>query len=119
MVSKIIARIDIPFANNVVEALHKKFKNEFLQGKDFGNYHELSEALPGLIEKYNNQYHDSLFGYSLLEVWNGAMPAKKSFKEVFQIAGEKRKAINNNFKCCASNQKNNVPISERFTLLCP
>ena len=86
MVSKIIARIDIPFANNVVEALHKKFKNEFLQCKAFGNYHELSEALPGLIEKYNNQYHDSLFGYSPLEVWNGAMPAKESFKEVFQIS---------------------------------
>ena len=32
-IKKVIARIDIPQANNVVEALHKKFKNEFLQGK--------------------------------------------------------------------------------------
>ena len=118
-VSKIIARIDIPFANNVVEAFHKKFKNEFLQGTSFASHIELSAALPFLIDKYNNQYHDRLSGYSPLEVWNGAIPDTQRFREAFRAAGENRKNINKTFSCCAVHQNTNVLIVERFTVVCP
>jgi putative transposase len=100
LVTKIIARIDIPLANNVVEALHKKFKNEFLRDYTFENHNELLTALPALIKKYNNQYHASLFGYSPQEVWDGAIPYKNSFTANFAIACQKRKEGNSAFNCC-------------------
>jgi putative transposase len=102
LVTKIIARVDIPLANNVVEALHKKFKNEFLRDYTFENHTELVAALPVLIEKYNNQYHAGLFGYSPQEVWDGAMPDKNSFTTNFAIACQKRKEANSAFNCCKS-----------------
>jgi transposase InsO family protein len=101
-IKKVIARIDIPQANNVVEALHKKFKNEFLQGKKFANHEALANALPNLIEAYNNQYHDSLYGYSPLEVWNGAIPDKNEYQPLFAAANEKRKQANKQFNCCTN-----------------
>ncbi|MEQ1552684.1 MAG: hypothetical protein ABL929_00830 [Ferruginibacter sp.] len=100
LVTKIIARIDIPLANNVVEALHKKFKNEFLRDYCFENHAELVAALPALIERYNNQYHSSLYGFSPQEVWEGAIPNKNSFTTSFALAYKKRKESNNTFKCC-------------------
>src|SRR5260221_7707546 len=99
-IKKVIARIDIPQANNVIEALHKKFKNEFLQGKRFANHEALVAALPKLIEAYNNQYHDSLYGYSPLEVWNGAIPDKNKYKPILKTANEQRKQVNKQFNCC-------------------
>jgi hypothetical protein len=101
-VKKIIARIDIPLANNVIEALHKKFKNEFLQGKRFANHEALIAALPNLIEAYNNQYHDSLYGYSPTEVWNGAIPDKCKYRPLLNAANENRKLANKQFNCCAN-----------------
>jgi len=100
IIKKVIARIDIPQANNVIEALHKKFKNEFLQSKKFADHEALVAALPKLIEAYNNQYHDSLFGYSPLEVWNGAVPDKNKYKPILAAANEKRKQVNKQFNCC-------------------
>jgi len=99
-IKKIIARVDIPQANNVIEALHKKFKNEFLQGKKFANHEALVAALPDLIETYNNQYHDSLYGCSPLEVWNGAVPDKNKYHPLFMKAKEIRKDANRGFNCC-------------------
>jgi hypothetical protein len=78
-IKKIIARVDIPQANNIVEALQKKFKNDFLQGKKFAIHVELLKAFPKLIEAYNNQCHDSLFGLTPLEVWNGLLPDKNQY----------------------------------------
>jgi putative transposase len=101
-IKKVIARIDIPQANNVVEALHKKFKNEFLQGKKFTNHEALVNALPNLIEAYNNQYHDSLYGYSPLEIWNGAIPDKNKYQPLLKAANEKRKLANKQFNCCSN-----------------
>lgn len=101
-IKKIIARVDIPQANNVVEALHKKFKNEFLQGKKFASHEALAMAIPNLIEAYNNQYHDRLYGYSPLEVWNGALPDKNKYQPLFATANEKRKQTNKQFNCCAN-----------------
>ncbi len=101
-IKKVIARIDIPQANNVVEALHKKFKNEFLQGKKFTNHEALVATLPNLIEAYNNQYHDSLYGYSPLEVWNGAIPDENKYQPFLKAANEKRKQANKQFNCCAN-----------------
>jgi putative transposase len=102
-VTKIIARKDEPFAsnnNNMIEALHKKFKNEFLRDYTYETHDELVTALPNLIDKYNNQYHGSLFGYSPQEVWNGAIPHKESFREGFAAARIKRKEANRAFNCC-------------------
>jgi putative transposase len=103
LVTKIIARKDEPFAsnnNNMIEALHKKFKNEFLRDYTYETHDELVVALPTLIDKYNNQYHGSLFGYSPHEVWNGAIPHKESFREGFAAARAKRKEANRAFNCC-------------------
>ncbi len=102
IITKVIARVDIPQANNVVEALHKKFKNEFLQGKKIASHQALVTALPRLIEAYNNQYHDSLYGYSPLEVWNGAIPNKTKYKPLLASATEKRKHASNRFNCCTN-----------------
>ena len=101
-IKKIIARVDIPQANNIVEALHKKFKNEFLQGKRFVSHEALINALPKLIEAYNNQCHDSLFGLTPLEIWNGKTPNKPQYKAMLLQASHKRKLANSGFNCCAN-----------------
>jgi hypothetical protein len=51
----------------------------------------LVNALSNLIEAYNNQYHDSLYGYSALEVWNGAIPDENKYQPLLKTANEKRK----------------------------
>ena len=101
-IKKIIARVDIPQANNIVEALHKKFKNEFLQGKRFASHEALLKALPKLIDAYNNQCHDSLFGLTPLEVWNGLLPDKNLYKTMLIQACHKRKLTNTAFNCCTN-----------------
>ena len=101
-IKKIIARVDIPQANNIVEALHKKFKNEFLQGKRFASHVALVNALPKLIEAYNNQCLDSLFGLTPLEVWNGKLPDKNQYKTILLQASHKRKLANSEFNYCTN-----------------
>ena len=85
-----------------MEALHKKFKNEFLLGKRFASNEALLKALPHLIEAYNNQCHDSLSGLTPLEVWNGLLPNKNQYRAMLLQACHKRKLANNEFICCAN-----------------
>ena len=99
---KNFARVDILQANNVVEALHKKFKNEFLQGKRFASHDTLLKALPKLINAYNNQCQDRLFGLTPLEVWNGKLPDKNQYKTMLIQACHKRKLANSVFNFCAN-----------------
>lgn len=100
LVTKIVARLNDEFANNMVEAFHKKFKNEFLQNYMFENHSDLVAALQPLIFEYNNQYHGSLFGYSPKEVLDGAIPDKDKFKEELANSRAKRLEANKSFNCC-------------------
>ena len=99
-ICKVIAKVDIPFANNVVEALHKKFKNQILQGRYFANHNSLKNSLQHAIEEYNNRPHDYLFGDTPSEVWGGVKPDKHRFKRQIQAAVEKRRSANRLYRYC-------------------
>jgi putative transposase len=100
LITKIVARLEDDFANNMVEAFHKKFKTEFLRNYMFENHADLVAALQPLIIEYNNQYHGSLYGYSPKEVLEGAIPNKDKFKEELANARANRLAANRTFNCC-------------------
>ena len=74
----------------------------FYKEKRFVNHEALIAALSNLIEAYNNQYHDSLYGNSPLEVWNGAIPDKNKYKPILAAANEQRKHANKQFTCCTN-----------------
>jgi putative transposase len=61
-ITKIIAKLDTPHANNIVEACHKRFKNEVLPIKHFETFEDLVKDLPTLKENYNNMPHSFLRG---------------------------------------------------------
>lgn len=100
LVQKIIARIDIPFANNIVEALHKKIKDQVLQAKNFTNINTLRTYLKEAITIYNNMPHDSLYGYTPLEVWKGDIPDKGRFMEQIKEVVISRRKSNQQYLCC-------------------
>jgi putative transposase len=100
LVKKITARIDIPFANNIVEALHKKIKDQVLQGRRFTDINSLRAYLKEAIDIYNSMPHDFLFGYTPLEVWNGTIPQKGRFASKIKDATTLRKKSNQQLKCC-------------------
>ncbi len=99
-VQKIIAKVDVPFANNMVEALHHKIKHQIFPKEGFDCYNSIVHTLPRLVETYNAMPHDSLHGGTPDEVFVGILPdAAKRFEDLKNAAAV-RLSFNKGFGCC-------------------
>jgi putative transposase len=99
-VRKIIAKADVPFANNIVEALHYKMKYQVLPKDGFDCFNSVFKTLPGYVELYNNMPHDSLHGCTPNEAFAGILPDFKTRLLQLKHAAAVRLNYNKEFNCC-------------------
>ncbi len=99
-VQKIIAKVHVPFANNVVEALHHKIKHQIFPKEGFDCFNSIVHALPHLVETYNAMPHDSLHGGTPDEVFAGVFPDAARRFEQLKNAAVVRLSFNKGFSCC-------------------
>jgi putative transposase len=100
LVKKIVAKVDIAFANNMVEALHYKMKYQVLPKTGFKNYEEVVAKLPSFVAAYNQMPHDSLSGGTPEEIYVGIKPDLEKRSIELKAASIKRLDQNKQFNCC-------------------
>jgi putative transposase len=100
LAKKIVAKVDIAFANNMVEALHYKMKYQVLPKAGFKNYEEVVTKLPLYVAAYNQMPHDRLNGGTPHEIYNGIMPNIQNRAVEIKTAAFKRLEQNKLFNCC-------------------
>jgi hypothetical protein len=94
-VIKLTAKDNFAHSNNMVESLNNVFKNEFLRDKNIHDQTVLQKELDAFDNYYNwNRYPFELYGYSPMEVVEGAVPGKNRFKDEIQKAQQKRYLLN-------------------------
>jgi putative transposase len=99
-ISKNIAQKDTPRANNIVEALHKKFKNEIVAATPLHTYAQLEKQLPAMIDQYNNMPHNSLYGHTPNQIAAGILMNPKRFETQIANAQTQRLIANKKTACC-------------------
>jgi putative transposase len=99
-VQKIIAKVDLPFANNMVEALHYKIKHQIFPKDGFDCFDSVVTKLPGLVNAYNAMPHNSLNGGTPNEIFNGVFPDLVKRFEGLKNAGVVRLKFNKGLGCC-------------------
>jgi hypothetical protein len=100
LAKKIVAKVNITFANNMEEALHYKMKYQVLPKAGFRNYEEVNAQLPLYVAAYNQMPHDRLNGATPQEIYGGILPdAAKRFAEI-RAAAVTRLEKNKQFNCC-------------------
>jgi transposase InsO family protein len=99
-ITKIIAKLDTPHANNIVEACHKRFKNEILPIKHFETFEDLVETLPLCKEAYNNMPHSYLQGQTPNEASIGIPFVKATYIVDLQANKTARKLAKQTLFCC-------------------
>jgi putative transposase len=96
----IVAKVDIAFANNMVEALHYKIKYQVLPKAGFKNYEEVVAQLPMYIAAYNQMPHDRLNGGTPQEIYDGILPNVEKRVAELKAAAVNKPKKNKQFNCC-------------------
>ncbi|PJZ71468.1 hypothetical protein CH373_02965 [Leptospira perolatii] len=73
-IRKMIAQADITFSNSMIEAINKKMKYEFLFPSKPFSFNDVNKILQQAVPEFNSRPNGVLYGYSPLEVLNGARP---------------------------------------------
>jgi transposase InsO family protein len=77
--TRLVAQKDILFSNCMIEAVNKRMKYDFLFRHELLDLEHTQRFLETAVELYNNRPHSSLFGFTPIEVFNGAKPDKFRF----------------------------------------
>jgi transposase InsO family protein len=106
--NKLIAQKDIRFSNSMVEAVNKRMKYDFLFRNQLLDIEHTQRFLETAVEQYNNRPHSALYGFTPLEVFNGARPDKYFFKAKMEQAKVLRIVENKALSCdsCAFTAEN-------------
>jgi transposase InsO family protein len=99
-ITKITAKLDTPHANNIVEACHKRFKNEILPVKHVETFQELLANLPAYQEAYNNMPHSFLLGQTPNEAIKAISFDKEAYITNLKANKKARKLANKALHCC-------------------
>jgi putative transposase len=100
LAKKIVAKVDIAFANNMVEALHYKMKHQVLPKAGFKNYEEVVAQLPMYVAAYNQMPHDRLNGATPQEIYTGILSNVEKRAAEIKAAAVDRVEKNKQFNCC-------------------
>lgn len=95
-----VCKRDTIHLNNIVEAAHKRFKNNVLPHNFFTDIIHLQKSLPQYHEQYNNLPQQHLLGMTPNNAINGITFDKEANKILVQEAVQRRKAINMAMACC-------------------
>jgi putative transposase len=101
LAKKIVAKVDIAFANNMVEALHYKMKYQVLPKAGFKNYEEVVAKLPLYVAAYNQMPHDRLNGGTPQEIYTAILPDAAKRIAAIKAAAVMRLDKNRQFNCCS------------------
>jgi len=89
-IKKTIARQDIIFLNNIVEAVNKIVKYRSLFLRDIPDINALQKHLEGFVSVYNaTRPHCSLKGLTPEEVLTGLRPDNPEHLKSFNLKGDK------------------------------
>jgi putative transposase len=99
-IKKIVAKVDIPFANNMIEALHYKIKHQIFPKDGFESFDTVVAKLPSLVKLYNTMPHDSLMGATPNDIFDGILPDINKRKKQLIVAKKIRLNANKEFACC-------------------
>ena len=98
-VDRWVAQKDVIFSNSMVEAVNKQMKYNFLFRHQLLDIEHTQRFLETAVELYNNRPHSALYGFTPVEVFNGAKPDKYFFKPQMEEAKMLRKAENKALSC--------------------
>ena len=98
-ITRYVAQKDIIFSNSMVEAVNKQMKYNFLFRHQLFDIEHTQRFLETAVEQYNNRPHSALYGFTPIEVFNGAKPDKYFFKPQMEEAKMLRKAENKMLSC--------------------
>ncbi|CAN5757721.1 hypothetical protein BH11BAC7_BH11BAC7_32990 [soil metagenome] len=98
-IEKQIAQVDVIYSNSMIEAVNKRLKYYYLFPMELKNYEHLEKYLPVAIKNENNRENGVLYGYTPMQVLNGAIPDKNRFSQQIKQAKEKRKMNNRKNRC--------------------
>jgi len=106
--NRLIAQKDIIFSNSMVEAVNKRMKYDFLFRTELLDLEHTQRFLETAVAQYNNRPHSALYGFTPVEVFNGAKPDKYFFSPQIEQAKVLRKAENKALSCesCAFSVEN-------------
>ena len=96
-IQKLLAQIDIPFSNSMIEAINKKMKNEYwLEPHDYDlkTFKKLTERS---VDDYNHRPHGALKGLTPFEALNA--PSSPDYAQEIHLAAQKRRTYNLNEVC--------------------
>ena len=107
-INRLVAQKDIIFSNSMVEAVNKRMKYDFLFRAQLLDIEHTQRFLETAVEQYNNRPHSALYGFTPIEVFNGAKPDKALFKPQIEQAKVLRIAENKALSCdsCAFTVEN-------------
>jgi len=97
--TRLVAQKDIRFSNSMVEAVNKRMKYDFLFRAQLLDFDHVERFLETAVAQYNNRPHSALYGFTPIEVFNGAKPDKALFKSQIEQAKILRKAENKALSC--------------------
>lgn len=95
-----ICKVDTIHLNNIVEAAHKRFKNNILPHNFFEDINHLQKHLPEYHQQYNNLPQNHLQGMTPNDAEKGVTFDRQANKLLVQEAMRKRKAMNMGMACC-------------------
>lgn len=103
-VNKLTAKTtEHPQPNNMIEAVFRIYKTEFLQGKVLPSREAHLKSINEFENFYNyHRFPTELYGLAPMEVIDGALVDQKRFQKQIEQAQLNRKKTNREFKQCVS-----------------
>jgi len=97
--NRLVAQKDVIFSNSMVEAVNKRMKYDFLFRAQLLDFEHVERFLETAVVQYNNRPHSALYGFTPVEVFNGAKPDKYFFSSQIEQAKILKKVENQALSC--------------------
>jgi hypothetical protein len=112
-IKHIVCKVDTPHLNNIVEAAHKRFKNNVMPQNHFKNFKHLTTDLPTYHETYNNIAQRHLNGLTPNQKEQGLEFDYETYKKLNRAATQNRKEINRKIMCCKIKPIQQEPVLQK------
>jgi putative transposase len=100
-INHVIAQVDVPQSNSMIEAANKQLKYRFLYHQKIEDYSQLKQYVDKAVEDFNSRPHHVLQGLSPMEVLKGKRYDDTAEKKRMAIAKQNRISENQKLKCCS------------------